>query len=89
MFPDEATLSKWRSGKSARWPPPPELSPARFSVGDRVECKIGPHPVKGWAAGRVAKVHYREPNWPEGMIAPYQVILHDGRLIFAPKVGLI
>ncbi len=57
----------------------------RFVVGDRVECRIGPHPVKGWAPGRVVKLYYSEPNWPPGAIAPYQVWLHDGRLIYAPQ----
>jgi len=85
MFPDEPTLTKWRSGKSARWPPPPVMAQPRFAVGERVECRIGPHPVKGWAAGRVVKLFYRESSWPAGMIAPYQIALHDGRLIFAPK----
>ena len=49
-----------------------------------MECRIGPHPVKGWAAGRVIKHFYMEPNWPPNMVAPYQIALHDGRLIFAP-----
>ena len=34
----------WQSGKKARWPRLPDL---RFKVQDRVECRIGPHPVKG------------------------------------------
>jgi len=32
----------------------------------------------------VVKHNYREPNWPAGKIAPYQIQLDDGRLIFAP-----
>eukprot|EP01031_Cornospumella_fuschlensis_P033807 gene33807-40907_t len=81
-FPDRETLQQWREGKKARWPPLPAL---RFQVGDRVECRIGPHPVKGWAPGRIIKLYYSEPNWPPNMIVPYQIALHDGRLIFAPQ----
>jgi len=80
-FPDDVTLAKWSRGEKAPWPPRPEL---RFEIGERVECRIGPHPVKGWAAGRVIKHFYTEPNWPPNMVAPYQIALHDGRLIFAP-----
>jgi hypothetical protein len=85
MFPDEECLTKWKSGKKARWPPAPKLGPLRFSVGDRVECRIGPHPVKGWAPGRVVRLYYKETNWPPSMFAPYQIALHDGRLIYAPQ----
>jgi len=82
MFPDEETLTDWAAGKKAPWPRRPAL---RFDVGARVECRVGPHPVKGWAQGRVIKLHYSEPSWPPNMVAPYQVALHDGRLIFAPQ----
>jgi len=41
---DEDTLTQWKAGKKARWPRLPEL---RYKIGDRVECRIGPHPVKG------------------------------------------
>lgn len=82
FFPDEYTLRLWHSGRRARWPPLPEL---RFKVADRVECRVGPHPIKGWAPGRIVKLHYSEPNWPPNMVAPYQIALHDGRLIFAPQ----
>ena len=81
-FPDETTLQQWKDGIRAPWPPKPAL---RFDVGDRVECRVGPHPVKGWAPGRIIKLKYSEPNWPPNMVAPYQVALHDGRLIFAPQ----
>ena len=85
MFPDEETLAKWKDGKRCRWPPPPKIEEVRFKIGDRVECRIGAHPVKGWAPGRIVKLYYRESNWPDNMIAPYQIALHDGRLIFAPQ----
>eukprot|EP01034_Spumella_vulgaris_P031854 gene31854-39347_t len=82
FFPDTETLTAWKSGKKARWP---KLPQNRFTVGDRVECRVGPHPVKGWAPGRIIRLNYTEPNWPPNMVAPYQIALHDGRLIFAPQ----
>jgi hypothetical protein len=82
FFPDEETLTKWKAGKVAPWPPKP---PLRFDIGDRVECRVGPHPVKGWAPGRVIQLNYSEPDWPPNMEAPYQIALQDGRLIFAPQ----
>jgi len=82
LFPDEETLTLWKSGKRAPWPRRPAL---RFEVGARVECRVGPHPVKGWVPGRIIKLHYTEPSWPPNMVAPYQIALHDGRLIFAPQ----
>jgi hypothetical protein len=81
-FPDRETLELWKAGKRARWPKLPSL---RFNVGDRVECRIGPHPVKGWAPGRIIRLYYSEPSWPPNMVVPYQIALHDGRLIFAPQ----
>ncbi len=63
-FQDRETLENWKAGRRARWPPLPQL---RFKVGDRVECRIGPHPVKGWAPGRIIKLYYSEPNWPPNM----------------------
>mmetsp|Transcript_16041 Transcript_16041/g.11571 ORF Transcript_16041/g.11571 Transcript_16041/m.11571 type:complete len:233 (-) Transcript_16041:208-906(-) len=81
-FPDRETLDAWKVGKRARWPKLPSL---RFNVGDRVECRIGPHPVKGWAPGRIIKLYYSESSWPPNMVVPYQIALHDGRLIFAPQ----
>jgi hypothetical protein len=82
IFPDVETLDKWKRGIRCRWPPEPAL---RFAIGERVECRVGPHPVKGWAAGRIVRLHYSEPNWPPNMVAPYQIQLHDGRLIYAPQ----
>jgi hypothetical protein len=43
-FQDTETLTQWKAGKKARWP---KLPQNRFTVGDRVECRVGPHPVKG------------------------------------------
>ena len=51
----------------------------RFAVGDRVECNCGK-----WMLGTVAKLFYVQSTFKEGMCAPYQVKLDDGKLIFAP-----
>ena len=51
----------------------------RFDVGDRVACNIG-----GWASGTIVKVWYRDESWPEDKLAPYQVQLDQGTLIYAP-----
>lgn len=37
-----------------------------------------------WTPGSVVKQNYREDSWPAGKIAPYQIKLDDGRLIYAP-----
>jgi len=49
----------------------------RFAKGDRVKCNTG----SGWIAGEVVQLMYREA----GVIAPYQVKLDDGKLIYAPE----
>lgn len=41
--------------------------------------------MKGWAPGRIIRLYYSEPSWPPNMVVPYQIALHDGRLIFAPQ----
>jgi len=54
----------------------------RFGVGDRVECNVGK-----WAPGEVAALLYRQEGIRTALgegIAPYQIKLDDGRLIFAP-----
>ena len=53
----------------------------RFVVGDRVACRVGP---AEWARGAVVQLSYREETWPARRVAPYQILLDDGHLIFAP-----
>lgn len=79
---DEEVLADWKSGKRTEWPRRPTW---RFEIGARVSCRIGPNPVTGWASGRVVALNYSEANWPPGSYVPYQIWLHDGRLIFAPQ----
>mmetsp|Transcript_36332 Transcript_36332/g.43946 ORF Transcript_36332/g.43946 Transcript_36332/m.43946 type:complete len:415 (-) Transcript_36332:515-1759(-) len=57
-----------------------KLTNLRFPVGHKVKCNTG----KGWVNGKVVKHMYREEGMPPGMIAPYQVQLDNGDLIFAP-----
>jgi hypothetical protein len=75
-------LADWKNGIDTEWPRKPSY---RFDIGERVECRVGPHPVTGWAPGRIVKHNYTQPGWPPGSFAPYQIWLHDGRLIFAPQ----
>ena len=59
------------------------MSEFRFEVGTTVMCNLG---QLGWRLGRVIALNYREENWPEGRIAPYQVALdEDYSLIYVPK----
>merc|ERR1719252_401275 len=52
----------------------------RFAVGDAVECRTS----AGWSKGKVVALMYRDEFMPEGVIAPYQVQLDKGDLIYAP-----
>lgn len=52
----------------------------RFAVGDKVKCKTG----AGWEAGTVVKLMHRDRGMPPGVVAPYQVELNSGDLIYAP-----
>uniref|UniRef100_A0A7S3BD29 Tudor domain-containing protein n=1 Tax=Haptolina ericina TaxID=156174 RepID=A0A7S3BD29_9EUKA len=59
----------------------------RFSVGDRVECRLCDH----WHSGTVVALLYRDGNMPPGKVAPYQIQLDDDddedgepHLIWAP-----
>jgi len=92
VFPTEEVIEAWGRGEEADWPPSnnnmedmmdnlPEL---RFEAGTRVQCRVGPDPIKGWASGSIIQLWYQEPNWPPGSFAPYKILLDDGRNIFAP-----
>jgi len=52
----------------------------RFQVGSKVQCNA----EGGWATGKVVALFYRDAGMPNGMIAPYQVKLDNGSLIYAP-----
>jgi len=91
-FPTKQVLEKWYRGEEAEWPPFDEeeefddLNPQlRFEVGDKVECRIGPDPVTGWAKGSINQLWYREQGWPPNSWAPYKVQLENGKCIFAPS----
>jgi len=98
VFPPHTILEKWHKGEDAEWPPFDEsfglggersqpnknLPTLRFKVGQKVQCRIGPDPVDGWASGKIIQLWYKEQGWPPGSFAPYKVDLDDGRKIFAP-----
>ena len=52
----------------------------RFKVGDIVECNA----EKGWSRGTIVKLGYTEPSFGPEFLAPYQVKLDNGRLIYCP-----
>ena len=55
----------------------------RFDVGAAVMCNFGEN---GWRLGKIIALNYREPNWPEDVVAPYQVLLDgDYSLIYVPE----
>merc|ERR1712192_182146 len=58
-----------------------KLKSLRFGVGTRVKCMTG---NRKWSHGVVVKQLYREDFMPPGMVAPYQVKLDNGDLIYAP-----
>ena len=57
------------------------LKALRFAIGDKVKCNLG----SSWGAGKVVALMYREDTMPPGMVAPYQVELDSGDVIFAPS----
>jgi len=54
----------------------------RFKVGDKVECNTG---GGKWSVGSIVAHLYRDEYMPPGMVAPYQVRLDSGDLIYAPE----
>lgn len=70
---------------SRRAPNSEELPRLRFAVGDRVQCKVGPgNGEDAWQVGTIVQLWYRESKWPTNRVAPYQVKLDIGPLIYAP-----
>jgi len=61
------------------------ISP-RFRVGERVRCVVncGETNVDSFRDGIILRQWYVQDNFSDGFIAPYQVRLDDGRLIYAP-----
>ena len=53
----------------------------RFKVGDVVECRT----ENGFEAGQITALMYRDEFMPTGVVAPYQVQLVSGDLIWAPE----
>ena len=53
----------------------------RFAIGAKVQCNTG----EGWQDGEVVQLMYRDEFMPPGMVAPYQVQLASGDLIYAPQ----
>lgn len=89
-FPYGDVLEKWSRGEEAEWPPMDmeammdQLPELRFDIGHKVECRVGPDEVTGWAKGTVVQLWYTEVDWADGSFAPYKIELEDGRYIFAP-----
>jgi G3E family GTPase len=57
-----------------------KIKSLRFTMGQQVECNTG----QGWQKGEIVQMMYRDDGMPPGMVAPYQVKLADGGLIYAP-----
>ena len=57
-----------------------EIANLRFAMGDKVECNA----ADGWSSGTITKLMYREDFMPPGFVAPYQIRLDDGTMIYAP-----
>lgn len=56
----------------------------RFSIGDRVECLVGRNPDL-WLPGTVTKTNYADRSqFGDDFVAPYQIRLDKGGLIYAP-----
>ena len=51
-----------------------ETTELRFSVGTRVECKLGAE----WKSGTVCIHFFTQDNFPKGMCVPYQIALDEG-----------
>mmetsp|Transcript_15353 Transcript_15353/g.23012 ORF Transcript_15353/g.23012 Transcript_15353/m.23012 type:complete len:458 (-) Transcript_15353:127-1500(-) len=77
-YQDELARNKadpHRFGKSGGVIPQMRYVPGklRLQIGDKVECMIGP---QQWGTGRIVRLLYREPDWPQSkQSAPYQIKL--------------
>ena len=69
----------WPFYKSIAWETPTEQ--LRFAVGAHVQARLGDDE---WEAATVVALWYREVDWPVQLVAPYQMKLAGGDLIFAP-----
>eukprot|EP00967_Tisochrysis_lutea_P123370 scaffold205191_cov30-Tisochrysis_lutea.AAC.1 len=54
----------------------------RFPIGARVKCKVT---QRKWEDGIVVAHLYRDEYMPPGVVAPYQVKLENGDLIYTPE----
>lgn len=61
-----------------------KIEKLRFGLRQRVECQLGDG---DWVSGEVVQLLYRDDCMPPGLVAPYQVKLDDGKLIYAPEDG--
>jgi len=68
----------------AGFDPDMDLPPRRFAVGAAVEAFTGDGDFDGWSRGTVVGINYREDGWSPDEVAPYQIKLDNGVLIFAP-----
>jgi hypothetical protein len=57
-----------------------KIEQLRFGVGDKVECKTD---EDTWSPGVVVQLMFREDGMHPGLVAPYQIKLDDGELIYA------
>jgi len=57
-----------------------KIDKLRFRKGDRVKCQA----EDGWEEGVIVEYFYRDKFMPMGFVAPYQVKLDSGAVVFAP-----
>eukprot|EP00746_Dinoflagellata_sp_MGD_P000913 gnl/MRDRNA2_/MRDRNA2_101703_c0_seq1.p1 gnl/MRDRNA2_/MRDRNA2_101703_c0~~gnl/MRDRNA2_/MRDRNA2_101703_c0_seq1.p1 ORF type:complete len:526 (+),score=116.51 gnl/MRDRNA2_/MRDRNA2_101703_c0_seq1:58-1635(+) len=57
----------------------------RYKIGTEVVCRTGTDGKYEYHRGKVIAFDHQEPNWPRGVVVPYQVELHSGRLIGVEK----
>eukprot|EP00617_Octactis_speculum_P011915 CAMPEP_0185791336 /NCGR_PEP_ID=MMETSP1174-20130828/158319_1 /TAXON_ID=35687 /ORGANISM="Dictyocha speculum, Strain CCMP1381" /LENGTH=566 /DNA_ID=CAMNT_0028486277 /DNA_START=43 /DNA_END=1743 /DNA_ORIENTATION=- len=77
---EKALKNKERAAASAISEANIARGPLRYEVGDNVEA----YTEHGWTRGQVVALNYREDDWDVDRVAPYQIMLDDSTLIFAP-----